>query len=140
MHSEAYREAQRASLEEALHQNNHCLLSYWNTGNHLHRLRSVYIIGLLSMLYIGVGNKFEVQRPCCAVRSIAKKIESNFAAAANFLKVCTFRLQNKVFFQRCMYNLLASFSDLTNPPIFNLCGEEIILTSSSFPGDRPASF
>ena len=58
MHSEAYREAQRASLEEALHQNNHCLLSYWNTPS---AKVCIYYrsIGLLSMLYIGVGNKFE---------------------------------------------------------------------------------
>ena len=51
--------------------------------------------------YIGVGSKFEVERPCCAARSAAKKMESNFAAlraAANFFKVCTFTLQNKAFF------------------------------------------
>ena len=40
VHSEAYREAHRASWEEAHHQNHHCLLSYWNTGNHLHQLGS----------------------------------------------------------------------------------------------------
>ena len=48
VHSEAYREAHRASWEEARHQNNHCLLSYWNPGNHFHhfhRLRSIIYTG-----------------------------------------------------------------------------------------------
>ena len=54
---------------------------------------------------IGVGSKFEVQRPCCVARSAAKRMEIYFAArsaAANFLKMCTFRLQNKAIFQRCI--------------------------------------
>ena len=45
--------------------------------------------------------------------------ENNFVArstAANFITVCTFRLQNKAFFST-VYNILASFSDLTNPPV-----------------------
>ena len=33
VHSEAYSEVHRASWEE-VHHHNHCLLSYWNTGNH----------------------------------------------------------------------------------------------------------
>ena len=89
VHSEAYREAHKASWEEAQHKNHRCLLSYWNTRNHFHRLRSIYTVGLLSMLYIGVGSKFEVQRPCCAMRSAANKMESNFAArsaAAKFFQ------------------------------------------------------
>ena len=49
VHSEAYREAHRVSQEEAHHHNHHCLLSYWNTGNHLHQLGSIYTIGLLPM-------------------------------------------------------------------------------------------
>ena len=48
---------------------------------------------------IGVGSKFEVERPCCAAQSAA--------AAAKFFIVCTFRLQNKAYSQRCMYNILA---------------------------------
>ena len=74
-------------------------------------------------------------------------MESNFAAhsaVANFLKVCTFTLQAKIkpFFNGAIY-----YSSLVLTPyqpsstIFNfiLCGKQIILTSSSFPGDRPAS-
>ena len=41
VHSEAYREAHRASCEEAHHQNHHCLPNYWSTRNHLHRLGSI---------------------------------------------------------------------------------------------------
>ena len=72
--------------------------------------------GSLFMLlqHIRVGSKFEVLRPCCAAQSAAMK--NNFVAlraAANFCKVCTFRLQNKAFFST-VYNILASFSDLTN--------------------------
>ena len=48
VHSEAYREAHRASWEET-HHHHQCLLSYWNTGNHLHRLGFIFIIDLLSM-------------------------------------------------------------------------------------------
>ena len=33
--------AHRASLEESHHHSHHCLLSYWNTENHLHRLGSI---------------------------------------------------------------------------------------------------
>ena len=52
---------------------------------------------------------------------LKKKIKSSFAtrsAAANFVKVCTFTLQlmNKVLFST-VYDILASFSDLTNPPL-----------------------
>ena len=43
VHSEAYRKAYRASWGESHHHNHHCLLSYWNTGNHLHRLGSMPI-------------------------------------------------------------------------------------------------
>ena len=41
----------------------------------------------------------------------------NFAApsvAANFRKVCSFRLQNNFL---TVYDILVSFSDLTNPPV-----------------------
>ena len=38
VHFEAYRETHKASREETHHHNHHYLLSYWNTGNHLHRL------------------------------------------------------------------------------------------------------
>ena len=61
-------------------------------------LRIIYIH---KYMYIGVGSKLEVKGSCCAARSAAKKMESNFAAlraAANFFKLCTFRLQNKAFF------------------------------------------
>ena len=56
-----------------------------------------YLVYSTRTNHIGVGSKFEVQRPCCAARRAAKKMKSNFAAhsaVANFLKVCTFRLQN----------------------------------------------
>ena len=57
VHSEAYRETNRASCENAHYQNNHCLLSYILEP---HLLRSIYTIGLLYMLYIVEGSKFEV--------------------------------------------------------------------------------
>ena len=38
----------------------------------------VYLAFLRFILH--VGSKFGVQRPCCAARSAAKKMESNFAA------------------------------------------------------------
>ena len=44
VHSEAHREPHRASWEETHHHNHHCLLSYWNTGNHLHCLGSILMI------------------------------------------------------------------------------------------------
>ena len=73
-------------------------------------------------------------------------MESNFAAlcvAANFLKVFTFTLQDKAFF----FNGAIYYSSLILTPYqpsittfnFILCGKQIILTLSSFSGDRPAS-
>ena len=51
VHSEAYREARKASWEESHHHNHHCLLSYWNTGNHLHWLGSILQIYYLDYAY-----------------------------------------------------------------------------------------
>ena len=80
VHSEAYREAHR---EEAHHQNHHCLLSYWNTGNHLFWLGSIYTISLLS---IPIHRNLEVQRQCCAARNGTNecKVISSRSAAVNF--------------------------------------------------------
>ena len=87
---------------------------------------------------IGVGSKFEVQRPSCATRIAAKK-KSNSAvhsAGANFFKMSTFTLQNKAFFQWCI--IFQSRSQTLTTLQYNI-RKQITLTSSSFPGDRPAS-
>ena len=76
---------------------------------------------------------------------LKKKKESNFAAhsaVANFLKVCTFTLQDKAFFQRC--HILFWPRSHTLPTFqyniqFILYGKQIILTLSSFPGDLAPS-
>ena len=50
---------------------------------------------------IGVGSKFEVQRPCCVARSAAKRMEIYFAArsaAANFFKCAPLDCKIKPFF------------------------------------------
>ena len=87
------------------------------------------------LICIGVGSKFEVQRLCCATQSAAKK------AAANFLKVSTFRLQNKAVFQRCITFQPRSQTLVTlKYNIQFMCITDIALTLSSFPGDRPPSF
>ena len=38
----------------------------------------------ISAMIIGIGSKFKVCRPCCAARSAAKIMESNYAAANCF--------------------------------------------------------
>ena len=53
------------------------------------------------MYIIGVGSKFEVQRPCCVARSAAKRMEIYFAArsaAANFFKCAPLDCKIKPFF------------------------------------------
>ena len=60
-----------------------------------------------------------MQRPCCAARSTARKMEILPRKIKPFVSV---------------YNILASFSDLTNPLVqYSVYVENIILTSSSFP-------
>ena len=60
VHFEAYREVHKASREETHHYNHHCLLSYWNTGNHLHRLSrhnstNKYTMGTLPNNFIKIS-------------------------------------------------------------------------------------
>ena len=42
---------------------------------------STAIVPVVMTLYIGVGRKFEVERPCCAARSAAKKMKNDFRRA-----------------------------------------------------------
>ena len=60
VHFEVYREVHKASREETHHYNHHCLLSYWNTGNHLHRLSrhnstNKYTMGTLPNNFIKIS-------------------------------------------------------------------------------------
>ena len=55
---------------------------------------------------IGVGSKFEVQGPWCATQSAAKK-----------WKVISPHIFQNIHTFSTVYNILASFLDLTNPPV-----------------------
>ena len=79
-------------------------------------------------------------RGCVVPRETQQKIKSNSPRVARrriFSRCARLDCQIKPF--STVYDILASFSDLTDPSI-NFCGKQIILTSSSFPGDRPANF
>ena len=75
--------------------------------------------------------------PCEALLKERKVISLRVAGGEFFLNVhAPLDCKTKPF--STVYNILASFSDLSICTIFNLCGKQIILISSSFPGDLPA--
>ena len=63
-----------------------------------------------------------------------KRMFAARSAAANFFKVCTFRLQNKAFFQGF------KLSDLPNRPVKYLKNSKIIRTDFVVVPRRPPSF